>query len=192
MTVFAQIANPPLNYMVCFKYTGSAWWIWLGLTNIMTNSLEMKMLFPENLMFCDSSVKKQVKYNILSQCNVMSVNLNLCTTQRIFISPGNKFQAKKLFFLQNPIRQSKQLKLKCHRLNCIHLWDRLWQKVFMRIQMIVININCTCVSAVLEDLVLMPVHTKPKDAFKEIDELYDVFQDVKEKWKTDVKHNAHL
>lgn len=44
----------------------------------------------------------------------------------------------------------------------------------------------------MEDLVLMPVHTKPEDSVKELDELYDVFQDVKEKWKTDVKHNAHL
>lgn len=31
----------------------------------------------------------------------------------------------------------------------------------------------------------MPVHTTPKDSFKEIDELYDVFQVVKKKWKTD-------
>lgn len=55
--------------------------------------------------------------------------------------------------------------------------------------MTVIIINCGCVSAVLEDSVLMPVHTKPEDSVKELDELYDVFQDVKEKWKTDVKHN---
>uniref|UniRef100_A0A673MNW9 Deoxyribonuclease 1 like 4, tandem duplicate 1 n=1 Tax=Sinocyclocheilus rhinocerous TaxID=307959 RepID=A0A673MNW9_9TELE len=44
----------------------------------------------------------------------------------------------------------------------------------------------------LEDLVLMPVHTKPEDSVKELDELYDVFQNVKMKWKTDVKHyNFH-
>lgn len=55
-----------------------------------------------------------------------------------------------------------------------------------------IIINCARVLAVLEDLVLMPVHTKPEDSVKELDELYDVFQDVKKKWKTDVKHNAHL
>nr|AAH79505.1 Zgc:101000 [Danio rerio] len=42
-----------------------------------------------------------------------------------------------------------------------------------------------CPNAVLEDLVLMPVHTKPEDSVKEIDELYDVFQDVRKKWKTD-------
>ncbi|XP_052446758.1 deoxyribonuclease gamma-like [Carassius gibelio] len=42
-----------------------------------------------------------------------------------------------------------------------------------------------CHKTVLEDLVLMPVHTKPEDSVKELDELYDVFQDVKTKWKTD-------
>lgn len=40
--------------------------------------------------------------------------------------------------------------------------------------------------AVLKDLVLIPVHTKPKDSGKELDELYDVFLHVKDKWKTDV------
>lgn len=60
------------------------------------------------------------------------------------------------------------------------------------IQIIIIIINYAHVLAVLEDLVLMPVHTKPEDSVKELDELYDVFQDVKEKWKTDVKYNAHL
>lgn len=38
---------------------------------------------------------------------------------------------------------------------------------------------------VLKDLVLIPVHTKPDDSEKELDELYDVFQVVKKKWKTD-------
>ncbi len=38
----------------------------------------------------------------------------------------------------------------------------------------------------LKDLVLIPVHTKPKDSQKELDELYDVFLHVKDKWKTDV------
>ncbi|XP_059425056.1 deoxyribonuclease gamma-like [Carassius carassius] len=42
-----------------------------------------------------------------------------------------------------------------------------------------------CHNTVLEDLVLMPIHTKPDDSVKELDELYDVFQDVKRKWKTD-------
>ena len=39
---------------------------------------------------------------------------------------------------------------------------------------------------VVKDLVMIPVHTKPKDSEKELDELYDVFQTVKNKWKTDV------
>ncbi|KAJ8257951.1 hypothetical protein GJAV_G00191520 [Gymnothorax javanicus] len=42
-----------------------------------------------------------------------------------------------------------------------------------------------CMSTVLKDLVLIPVHTKPDDSEKELDELYDVFQSVKRKWKTD-------
>ncbi|XP_058615690.1 deoxyribonuclease 1 like 4, tandem duplicate 1 isoform X2 [Onychostoma macrolepis] len=42
-----------------------------------------------------------------------------------------------------------------------------------------------CHKTVLEDLVLVPVHTKPEDSVKELDELYDVFQEVKMKWKTD-------
>ncbi|KAI7790963.1 deoxyribonuclease gamma-like [Triplophysa rosa] len=43
----------------------------------------------------------------------------------------------------------------------------------------------SCKHTVLKDLVLIPVHTKPKDSGKELDELYDVFLDVKDKWKTD-------
>ncbi|KAG5836592.1 hypothetical protein ANANG_G00257210 [Anguilla anguilla] len=43
----------------------------------------------------------------------------------------------------------------------------------------------TCLNTVLKDLVLIPVHTKPDDSEKELDELYDVFLTVKEKWKTD-------
>lgn len=43
----------------------------------------------------------------------------------------------------------------------------------------------SCKHTVLKDLVLIPVHTKPKDSQKELDELYDVFLQVKEKWKTD-------
>ncbi|XP_041941877.1 deoxyribonuclease-1-like isoform X2 [Alosa sapidissima] len=38
---------------------------------------------------------------------------------------------------------------------------------------------------VLKDLVLMPVHTKPDDSLKELDELYEVFLAVRRKWKTD-------
>ncbi|KAJ1111359.1 hypothetical protein NDU88_008695 [Pleurodeles waltl] len=36
----------------------------------------------------------------------------------------------------------------------------------------------------LKDFVIIPVHTTPKDSVKEIDELYDVYLAVKEKWKT--------
>ncbi|XP_036387467.1 deoxyribonuclease gamma-like [Megalops cyprinoides] len=43
----------------------------------------------------------------------------------------------------------------------------------------------TCVNTALKDLVLIPVHTKPEDSEKELDELYDVFEAVREKWKTD-------
>lgn len=44
-----------------------------------------------------------------------------------------------------------------------------------------------CVSTVLKDLVMIPVHTKPEDSEKELDELYDVFLHVKRKWRTDVR-----
>ncbi|XP_018413466.1 PREDICTED: deoxyribonuclease gamma-like [Nanorana parkeri] len=36
----------------------------------------------------------------------------------------------------------------------------------------------------VEDFVLLPIHTTPKDSVREIDELYDVYLDVKEKWGT--------
>uniref|UniRef100_A0A671UHG7 Deoxyribonuclease 1 like 4, tandem duplicate 1 n=1 Tax=Sparus aurata TaxID=8175 RepID=A0A671UHG7_SPAAU len=42
-----------------------------------------------------------------------------------------------------------------------------------------------CLTTVLKDLVIIPVHTKPDDSDKELDELYDVFQNVKKKWRTD-------
>lgn len=45
-----------------------------------------------------------------------------------------------------------------------------------------------CVStSVLKDLVMIPVHTKPEDSEKELDELYDVFVNVTQKWATDVR-----
>lgn len=45
-----------------------------------------------------------------------------------------------------------------------------------------------CVTnVVLKDLVMIPVHTKPEDSDKELDELYDVFLNVKKKWRTDVR-----
>ncbi|KAK5934676.1 hypothetical protein CgunFtcFv8_015049 [Champsocephalus gunnari] len=42
-----------------------------------------------------------------------------------------------------------------------------------------------CLNTVLKDLVMIPVHTKPDDSEKELDELYDVFLNVKKKWRTD-------
>ncbi|XP_063076541.1 deoxyribonuclease-1-like [Engraulis encrasicolus] len=42
-----------------------------------------------------------------------------------------------------------------------------------------------CSHTVLKDLVLIPVHTKPDDSVKELDELYEVFQMVHKKWNTD-------
>lgn len=50
------------------------------------------------------------------------------------------------------------------------------------------NLAVICViTAVLKDLVMIPVHTKPDDSEIELDELYDVFINVKKKWKTDVR-----
>ncbi|KAM7401618.1 hypothetical protein PAMP_016920 [Pampus punctatissimus] len=43
----------------------------------------------------------------------------------------------------------------------------------------------SCLNTELKDLVLIPVHTKPEDSDVELDELYDVFQHVKKKWRTD-------
>ncbi|XP_077385945.1 deoxyribonuclease 1 like 4, tandem duplicate 1 isoform X1 [Festucalex cinctus] len=42
-----------------------------------------------------------------------------------------------------------------------------------------------CHRTVLKDLVMIPVHTKPDDSEVELDELFDVFQHVKDKWRTD-------
>lgn len=41
----------------------------------------------------------------------------------------------------------------------------------------------------VKDLVLVPVHTKPEDSEKEVDELYDVVMAVKAKWKTNVSES---
>lgn len=37
------------------------------------------------------------------------------------------------------------------------------------------------------EFVLIPLHSAPKNATKEIDELYDVFMDVKEMWDIEVR-----
>lgn len=47
-------------------------------------------------------------------------------------------------------------------------------------------IDRTFVIAVLKDIVMIPVRSTPWDSEKELDELYDVFLLVKDKWKTDV------
>uniref|UniRef100_A0A672HXG8 Deoxyribonuclease n=1 Tax=Salarias fasciatus TaxID=181472 RepID=A0A672HXG8_SALFA len=40
-------------------------------------------------------------------------------------------------------------------------------------------------NTVLKDIVLIPVHTRPQDSEKELDELYEVFLAVKNKWNTE-------
>uniref|UniRef100_A0A3B4F0Y0 Deoxyribonuclease gamma-like n=1 Tax=Pundamilia nyererei TaxID=303518 RepID=A0A3B4F0Y0_9CICH len=42
-----------------------------------------------------------------------------------------------------------------------------------------------CPTTVVQDLVLIPVHTKPEDTLKELDELHDVVEDIRKKWKND-------
>ncbi|KAM8757392.1 deoxyribonuclease gamma-like isoform 2-T2 [Acanthopagrus schlegelii] len=42
----------------------------------------------------------------------------------------------------------------------------------------------SCPTTVVKDLVLIPVHTKPEDSQKELDELHDVVDAVRKKWKT--------
>ncbi|KAL7407779.1 hypothetical protein ABVT39_013571 [Epinephelus coioides] len=41
-----------------------------------------------------------------------------------------------------------------------------------------------CPSTKVKDLVLIPVHTKPNDSLKELDELHDVVDAVRKKWRT--------
>uniref|UniRef100_A0A8C9YBP2 Deoxyribonuclease n=1 Tax=Sander lucioperca TaxID=283035 RepID=A0A8C9YBP2_SANLU len=43
----------------------------------------------------------------------------------------------------------------------------------------------SCPSTLVKDLVLIPVHTKPDDSLKELDELHDVVDAIRKKWKTD-------
>lgn len=43
----------------------------------------------------------------------------------------------------------------------------------------------SCPSTIVKDLVLIPVHTKPEDSLKELDELHDVVQAVRDNWKSD-------
>lgn len=42
---------------------------------------------------------------------------------------------------------------------------------------------------VIGDFALIPLHTTASDAIKEIDKLYDVFEEIKRKWNTEVRHD---
>lgn len=44
--------------------------------------------------------------------------------------------------------------------------------------------------AVLKNIVIIPVRISPYDTETELDELYEVFLFVKDKWKTDVSSNT--
>lgn len=46
--------------------------------------------------------------------------------------------------------------------------------------------NCFGVFAVVKDFVLIGQHTCPRNAMREIDQLYTVFKGIHKKWKTDV------
>ncbi|KAJ7994430.1 hypothetical protein DPEC_G00249190 [Dallia pectoralis] len=37
----------------------------------------------------------------------------------------------------------------------------------------------------IQDFVIIPIHTTPETSVKEIDELYDVFQDIKQRWSSE-------
>ncbi len=39
----------------------------------------------------------------------------------------------------------------------------------------------------IKDFVIIPIHTSPEAAVKEIDELYDVYQNVSQLWRSDVR-----
>lgn len=43
----------------------------------------------------------------------------------------------------------------------------------------------SCPAAAVKDLVLIPVHTKPDDSQKELDELHDVVEAIRRRWRTD-------
>lgn len=47
--------------------------------------------------------------------------------------------------------------------------------------------NLLCLK-VVKEFVIIPQHTTPETAVREIDELYDVYLDVKQRWKSKVSH----
>jgi hypothetical protein len=44
-----------------------------------------------------------------------------------------------------------------------------------------------CHSSAVKDFVIVPLHTTPETSVKEIDELVDVYTDVRSQWKTEVR-----
>lgn len=47
-----------------------------------------------------------------------------------------------------------------------------------------------CLFPAIQEFVLIPQHTTPTNATKELDALYDVLQNVRRMWRTEVKANA--
>lgn len=44
-----------------------------------------------------------------------------------------------------------------------------------------------CYSSAVKDFVIVPLHTTPETSVKEMDELVDVYMDVKRRWKVEVR-----
>lgn len=44
----------------------------------------------------------------------------------------------------------------------------------------------TCLSTEIQDFVIIPIHRAPEAAVKEIDELYDVYQNVSQLWRSNI------
>lgn len=42
----------------------------------------------------------------------------------------------------------------------------------------------------IKDFVIIPIHTPPEAAVKEIDELYDVYQNVSQHWESQVQYGT--
>ncbi|KAJ4926937.1 hypothetical protein JOQ06_014679 [Pogonophryne albipinna] len=72
----------------------------------------------------------------------------------------------------------------CHQYEDVQVGD---VDVFAREPFV---LRFSCPSTVLKDLVLIPVHTKPDDSLKELDELHDVVASIREKWGTDKKKDT--
>uniref|UniRef100_A0A3P9CI62 Deoxyribonuclease n=1 Tax=Maylandia zebra TaxID=106582 RepID=A0A3P9CI62_9CICH len=60
--------------------------------------------------------------------------------------------------------------------------------VHLQLQIFILELTRAALHAsqfFVEDLVMIPVHTKPTDSVEELDELYDVIKIIKTKWNTD-------